>query len=254
MNIRCEAALAVLTTNSLVKRCEALDDALRIVTWFEHPGGDLIEMFLIEKGGQLLITDYGETLRMLHAHDFDPGSSPTRESIFEHVLRTHRAEVQEGTIEMRIDGVEDLANGLLRYVQATMKAGELLTHARPRVPGTFNKEVAEYLEQRETAYESEVVVKGKIEEHTVGFALRNGRRTLIEPLSTSSPQYADQLVLRAFAMWYDIKHAWESDGQERLVSLLDDRNNVWRPHRLQLLAEMSDVVKWVDRELLLLRT
>jgi len=251
VNIRCEAALAILTANSLVKRCEALGDALRIVTWFEHPGGDLIEMFLVEKEGQLLITDYGETLRMLHAHDFDPSSSPTRASIFEHILRTHKTEVREGTIEAKIDGVEDLANGLLRYVQATMKASELLTHTRPRVPSMFEKEVAEYLDQHEAMYESKVVVEGKIEEYTVGFALRNGRRTLIEPLSTSSSQYADQLVLRAFAMWYDIRHAWESVDKERLVSLLDDRNNVWRLHRLQLLSEMSDVVKWVDRELLL---
>lgn len=53
--------------------CREEDGRLTIVTPAEHPDGDLVELYLTEEDGRLVLTDHAETLAVLASYGLELG-------------------------------------------------------------------------------------------------------------------------------------------------------------------------------------
>lgn len=71
-----------LLKETLPSLYECREDAgrLKIRTPAEHPDGDYVEVYLMESEEGLILSDLGETLRILLNYNFDIGGTPKRKN------------------------------------------------------------------------------------------------------------------------------------------------------------------------------
>ncbi len=226
--------------------CYQENGRIVVVTPFEYPDGDLMEFYVTEEAGQLVITDFAETLASLASLRFDVESTPKRRKLLESVVQGAGVHYFQGELRVPVQSDQELVPALTKLSQAALRAGDLLFTSRFGAGTTFKEEVEEYLTETGLPHEQDHRVTGRSgQTYTPDFYVERTRPMLIEALSTASAGYAEQLVNRTVRMWYDISR---TDGRFSYATVLDDAENVWKAQHIEVLTSLSELVVWSERE------
>lgn len=147
---------------------------------------------------------------------------------------------------MWVEREADLVSAIMRLSQAVVQVRDLLFTMRYGAGTAFNEEVEEFFTQREIRYETNRTILGRSgQQYSVDFFVERRRPALVQTLSGGSAGYADILVSKTVRMWYDISRA---DGRFEYVSVMDDSLDVWKRSHFELLADLSRLTTWSERE------
>ena len=247
MNLPCSAVKEMIQRElSPLFDCRQEDGRLVIVTPFEYPDGDLMEFYLTEERGELVVTDLAETIATLAAYRFDVESTPKRRRLFESVLQGQGVHYFQGEIRVPLASDRELVSALVRLSQAALRTTDLLFTSRFGAGTTFKEEVEAYLSEKGLPHQADYKLTGRSgQTYTLDFYIERRQPLVLEALSTASSGYAEQLVNRTVRMWYDLKRV---DGRLTYATVLDDSEDIWKTQHLEILTSLSELITWSERE------
>jgi hypothetical protein len=243
---------AVIAALPQILRCEPTESGLRLRTVFEHPDGDLIDLFLVEEGGTSWLTDHGEALRHLDALGFDATNTPKKRALFQDALSNLAVQDQGGRLALAVNlsDAKDFTTKLLRLGQAMTRVGDILFMAREQSPRFFRDDVEDFLQERGIEAQAGPQVVGRSgQPYTFDFRVpRTSTPLLLKTLTTGSRAAAETLVSGTVRMFYDLSR---TSSEEQRVAIVDDSDDVWTPAQLDLLGDLGKLVLWSTPEKLL---
>lgn len=230
--------------------CSTVDQHVRIRTPFLYPDGDVIDVYLVEQNGKMALTDFGESLRWLRSQSSSMKKTPKQKMFVHDVCMTHRAELQNGMLLVRLESINALADAVIRLGQASARVADIVFTMRVRSTQSATDEVEEYLREKDVTYRRGENISGRSGRlWNIDFVVTaNENVSLVQVLSTGSRVTAKNIVNQVVAMWVDInptqRDLFQADKARR-VSLFDDTSDVWEPSDFDLVASVGDdVVRW----------
>lgn len=226
--------------------CAPVNEYTRIRTPFLYPDGDAIDLFLKEQGGQVTITDLGETLRWLRTQSIAPRRSPKQNKLIEDVCLTHGLELFRGMFLARVRPGDDLAAVVMRLAQGALRAADIWFTMRSRSVESVSDEVDLYLTEKQVTFERQQPLLGRSgRTWRPDFHTRTpDHSALVYVLSTGSRAAARNVAEHVLAAWYDLNNLNIGPEALRFVSLFDDTMDVWSPEDFKLLEDLSTVTRW----------
>ncbi|NOU18524.1 MAG: DUF1828 domain-containing protein [Bacteroidales bacterium] len=99
-----------------------------------HEDGDMVDIFIEEKNGDLVLSDYGMTLmRLSYSYEID---TPNKESIFQRILSENRLEEENGNIKYH-SKKETIYSDIMHVTQTYMKIGSMRFFKREVIESLF---------------------------------------------------------------------------------------------------------------------
>ena len=243
----CDAILASLAVILNEVECQESSPGHSVVNSpFMNLDGDFPEVHIIESGdGNLLLTDYGESLRNLSNSNVDTADSETRTDILNRVSSLLDVRNERGRFQVQVPP-EMLGEGLLRMFQALAFVEDLIFTASPRDEAEFHSRVESLL--------SPIAVDGRItknqefngksgRKYRADFHVHRTRDVWIDAISASTSGSFQNQVNRAHAMWSDA-----ADESVRRITLLDDTVAVMDRGAPTFLATVCHVHLWSKSE------
>lgn len=226
--------------------CAEHNDGVRIRTPFWYPDGGIVDLFVKERGGHYVVTDYGESLGWLRLQSLSRRRSPKQQRLVQDVCLTLGVELFKGQLIIRCDSRARLADCILRMGQAAVRVSDLWFTLRTRSVESTTDEVEDYLQERTIAFERSVRLAGRSgRSWTIDFQTRTpGRSALVVVLATGSSAAAHRIADHVVAGWHDLQPLRVGPDGPRFVSLFDDTANVWAEEEFRLVESISDVAHW----------
>lgn len=249
MTISCEK---VAEQVGLLFTCEQVNQFVRIRTPMLYPDGDLIDIFFQEIGGQLILTDLGETLRWLRMQTVSAKRTKKQDRLIADIAINHNVEFFRGMLMVRVAETSQLGTQVMRLAQAALRVSDLWFTMRNHAFESIADEVQEFLLEHRIPHERDKKVIGRsMRSWTVDFhTFLPARSAYVTVLSTASASAAQGITNSALAQWVDLA-SYQATQDIRFVSLFDDTADVWREYNFRQLEEFSEVVLWSNPEQLL---
>lgn len=125
--------------------CSPANEHTRIRTPFLYPDGDVIDLFLTERG-VFTVTDLGETLGWLRMQSPSARRSPKQQKLIEDVCLNHGLELYKGMLLARVpEGGAALVSTVMRVAQGALRVADLWFTLRTRAVESVSDEVEEFL-------------------------------------------------------------------------------------------------------------
>ena len=226
----------------------APSNAVRVRTPMLYPDGDLVDAFVVEQGGEYLVTDFGDTLGWLRMHSASDGLTPKQRGMADDVCRDLGVGRDRGQLTLRCRDRAEIADAVHRLGQAAVRIADILFAFRPQAvmpadAGRVADEVDAWLRSHSLPVERGVRRNGQ-SGHTwkVDYQVDAPERTALVCLLTGGGTAAAwRRTLEVFAGFADLG---EPAGQSRLVSLFDDVNGEWQGESVNLVERVSLPVMW----------
>jgi hypothetical protein len=230
--------------------CAQVNEYTRIRTPFLYPDGDVIDVFLKNKGGVLTLTDLGESLRWLKMQSLSPRRSPRRQKLIQDVCLTHGLEFFHGMLVLRVAAGESLASATTRIAQGALRVADVWFTMRTRSVESVNDEVEDLLKEKSIPFErGEELIGRSGKAWRIDFHTRTPRRSsLVSVLSTGSRSASKAIAEHVLATWYDLSNLKVGPEALQFISLFDDTADVWSSSDIHLLAELSEIARWSKPE------
>jgi hypothetical protein len=257
MILTCDHLKEALTGFAFVKDCVTLPNGtLRIATPFRYPDGSLIDVFLKDDAkapdikdtfiNGCVLSDYGQTMGYLMDLHIRPHGNPHKRAILQDVCAALRVEYRAGELQKWIDprDMEAVADGIIELAQACVRVADLSFLSRFGIRPEFNEDVGQFLRtvQQVRIEGPGVGLPGRWgRDVLVDFIVRSdGNQSLLKTVSTggASANIHPQLA-EAFCRWTDLK---ESRPQDRLITVIDDKEQIKRHDDVDRLKTISQVV------------
>ena len=240
----CEALRRGLS--SLYECTLAPQDAVRVRTPFMYPDGDIVDVFVEERGGEYLLTDYGEALGWLQMQSFTDDLTPNQRRLVEDVCLTLGIDLDRGQLTLRCARTSDLADAVQRVGQAGVRVADVWFTMRTPAVETIADEVQEWLREHRLPFQRNVRLTGRSRRvWTVDYQVESDARTsLVFLLSTGTQSWARRLSERVVATCTDLSHLSANTPDISFVSLFDDSTNVWQDEDFALVERFSRVATW----------
>jgi len=220
-------------------------EGVRVRTPLLYPDGGLVDVFVLERGGQHLVTDYGDALGWLRMQSASGKLSPKQRWLVDDVRLTLGVDLHRGQLQLRCDDTGGLAGAVQRVAQAVVRVADIWFTFRTRVAESIADEVDDWLRGRAFDFQKGVQRDGRSGRHwTVDYQIVAGARmSLVFLLSSGSRANARRVSEHVVAGCFDLFHLSES-GEASLVSLFDDTADVWQPEDFNLVQEVSQTAMW----------
>ena len=240
-----QASLSPLFTCS-----PASEGAVRVRTPFMYPDGGIVDVFVVEEGGELSVSDFGESLGWLRTQASSTRRSPKQERLVADVCQTLGLELNRGELSRPADEGEPLADSVLRVAQGAVRVSDLWFTQRSRVRATAVDEVSEWFGERGIEHQRAVQRSGRSGRNwTVDFEARTeAGKVMVFLLSSGSRSAARRIAEHVVAGCVDLSHLAREGSQRTLVSLFDDTQDVWRNEDFRLVEQQSRVALWSNPE------
>lgn len=226
------------------------DGTAVIVTPYRLPDGDLIEL-MVEEGatGNVVVSDFGETLAMLAVQGFDVHASEKRKWLLERAARLTEVILAEG--ELRKQGAPDEVGSLVLDVAAAARGvADLIYLHRSQEPRDFDSRAVEFMADHAAEVQPRVSITGESGHRyrVTARVLRADKKPLL--ISALSPRGKGQIkgsVDRTIRQWVDINGAI---ARAQKISFLNDVGMEWKDSDVRLLSRFSVVSTWNTRHAL----
>jgi hypothetical protein len=223
-------------------QCRHIGSKLQILTPYVYPDNDFISVFIIDKGGgNIAVTDLGETLRSLDSQGLDTSTAKKR-YVIEQIAHKANVTVSEGRLisEGRESTVGDL---ILDVVTASKGIADLIYSARSYEPATFKDEVIAWVTAEHIQADFSVKERG-VTGSTYTVDVRANTRNvqlLAQALSPPESKNVKPKINSVFRMWSDL------NSNRPRVSILNDDGYEWKGEDVRLLSGVSIIAYWHDR-------
>jgi hypothetical protein len=218
----------------------------RIRTPYLYPDGDNIELFCKTEGEVTTVSDLAETSRWLRMQTVSPRRSAKQRQLMEDIRLTHGVEYYRGMLQARCRPGDSLAAVVTRVAQSALRMSDLWFTFRTRAVESITDEVADYLVERELAFDRTEKLLGRSGRGwNVDFHVRTASRSsLVYVLSTGNRSAAHAISEHVVAAWYDLNQLAAGPEALRFVSLFDDTMDVWNDEDYELVSGLSTVARW----------
>lgn len=225
----------------------------RIRTPYLYPDGDHIDLFCKSSDGVVTVSDLGETNRWLRTQTLSPRRSPKQSALIADIALTHGVEFFKGMLQARCRPGDSIAATVTRVAQAALRVSDIWFTFRTRAVESVADEVADFLVERQFAFERAEKLAGRSgRAWVVDFHVRTPERSsLVYVLSTGSRSTARGVAEHVLAAWYDLNHLAAGPEALGFVSLFDDTADVWTPEDFKLVEPLSAVVRWSEPDRLI---
>ena len=224
----------------------APQEGVRVRTPMLYPDGDVVDVFVLERGSGYTITDFGDALGWLGLQSISRQRSPKQQMLIQDVCQTLRIELFQDQLVIRQVVSDELAESVLRVAQAAVRVSDLWFTFRSQSFQNTADEVDEWLREKRIPFDRQVTKQGRSAQNwTIDFETHTDNRTsLVFLLSTGSRGTVRRLAEHVLAGCVDLSHLKIDQSGLAFVSLFDDTEDVWRPEDFNLVDEHSEIARW----------
>lgn len=229
-------------------KCKQNGKYLSIQTPFYYPDGDVIEIFVHQRSGKIVVSDLGETMRYLGAYDLDVKNYSKRQVIINDVINLLNVKFIKNVFYKPIKSMDHLPEDLFDLSQCIIRICDLLYTVRGSSPAGFVEEVKDFLDFHKFKFEEGFTVETTSDhkyEFDLGIEVDDSTIKLVKLMSPPSKSTQKPNFDRVLRMWVDLENFSEYKKSSR-ITLLDDTNYIWRD--LILIEKYSIVTDWSDKE------
>ena len=278
-----ELCIALQNNFSALFECvEAPQEGVLIHTPFMYPDGGIVDVFVIERNGQYIITDHGDALGWLSIQSVQDNLSPEQWSLVNDICRTLGVELNRGRLVLRCETITEMGESVHLVGQAAVRVSDVwfTLHLQPtetvhrdtvsalsrqsetvevvyeRVPsrqGSYRRdanvvkrEVANWLAERKMPFRAnsqEVGISGR--KWRMDYRIDTEVQTsLVSVLSAGSRSGAYRVTERAIARCVDLNPLKERQPELAFVSLFDDTQEVWLGEDFKMVSGLSEIALW----------
>jgi hypothetical protein len=225
--------------------CSRVNRYTRIRTPFFYPDGDVIDLFLEEKNGEIILTDLGETLRWLSSQAVSEKRSKKQLELIQDVLKGTGVRQHHGSLQLDVRDAADFANTVTTLSQAALRIADVWFTFQPRSGETVVEEVEGFLRVKKIFFDKAPELRGHSgNKWKLDFYTRTARRNaLVKVLHTDKKGSARRIAEHVLAGWVDLEPTRRTE-QTKFISLFNDTNDVWDPEEYRLVETLSEVARW----------
>ncbi len=237
-----------LSLPALYECSPAPQEGVRVRTPMMYPDGDLVDVFVLERGSERVVTDHGDALGWLSGRSASGALTATQDAMAQDVCRTQGVELHRGRLLRRCESEAAVADAVQRVALAAVRVADIWFTFRARTQATIGDEVNEWLMSKERQLDVKRQVKnrgGSSREWTIDYEIRSEARTsMVLLLSTGTRGAVRRIIDHAVAGWFDLKHLQQAQSDLAFVSLFNDTEDVWREEDFRLVEEVSEIARW----------
>jgi hypothetical protein len=224
----------------------AAQEGVRVRTPLLYPDGGVVDVFVLERNGRYIVTDFGDALGWLRMQSVSVRRSRKQQLLIDDVCQTLGIEFSSGQLTLRSGGDDELGETVLLLAQAVVRVSDLWFTLRARSVETTADEVSDWLREKQIPFDRAVRQPGRSGQHwTIDFRTRASERTsLVFLLSTGSRPAVRRITERVLAGCVDLSHLKVSEPNLGFVSLFDDTSDVWREEDFALVNTTSEIALW----------
>lgn len=228
----------------------APEGAVRVRTPFMYPDGDIVDVFVEERGGKPVVTDYGESLGWLQMQSVRDQLTGNQRQIVDDVCVTLGVELNRGQLTLRCADVSSLGDAIHRLGQAAVRVSDIWFTLRNRAVVSVADEVDAWLREQKFNSKRNARREGRSgRTWTVDYEVVAQTQTShVFLLTTGSQAWARRLSERVVAACTDLSHLTFDKANASFVSLFDDTVNVWRDEDFALIEPFSRIAIWSQPE------
>ena len=238
-------------------------EGVRVRTPMMYPDGSIVDAFVLERGGAYVITDFGATLSWLRMQSARGSITSRQHGMIGDICRTLGAELSNGQLLVRCAAGTGLADAVLLLSQAAVRVSDIWFTSSSYAAGATGMSVAtsmsvspaardiasevnNWLGERRLQVKRGVKYPGQSSrEWSVDYEISADARTsLVFLLSASSRTKAQRLAEHVLTGCFDLSYLKDSPGKFTLISLFDDRRDVWQEEDFTLVGGHSQIARW----------
>ena len=225
-------------------------EGVRVRTPMLYPDGGVVDVFVLERDGSYIVTDFGDTLGWLGLQSVSQQRTPKQNALVQDVCQTLRIEFSSDQLMLRDVASGALGESVLRVAQAAVRVSDLWFTLRSQAIQTTADEVDEWLRERAIDFERQVSKQGRSTQNwTIDFETYTDSRTcFVFLLATGTRGAVRRMTEHVVAGCVDLNHFKETQPNLAFVSLFDDTEDVWQPRDFSLVEEVSEVARWSHRD------
>ncbi len=248
MNINALCTSVEQTLPSLFTCSPAPSEGARVRTPMLYPDGGVVDVFVLERGNNYTVTDFGDALGWLWLQSISQRRSGRQEWLIRDVCQTLRIELVHDQLVLRAVTGDTLEEAVIRIAQAAVRISDLWFTLRSLTWQTTADEVDEWLGTKGIPFQRNVSKQGRsTRDWTINFETQADDRTaLVFLLSTGSRGTVRRITEHVVTGCVDLSHLKTTQSKLVLVSLFDDTVDVWRPEDFRLVEEHSQIARWSD--------
>jgi hypothetical protein len=240
---------AIATTLSGLFSCAQQGPYVRVRTPYLYPDGDIIDLFVrYNDAGGGSVSDLGETVAWLRMQTVAERRTDKQTAIIKDVTQTHGVEFFKGMLGARFANGENPTDAIVRTAQACIRVSDLWFTFRNRSVQSFQEEVSEFLTERHIPFQPGPRLVGRSTKiWTPDFQVKTDEQSsFIYTLATGSRGAATNIIKSVVTQLYDLNHVRYGEPVE-FISLFDDTVNIWSQEDFDLVADLSKVARWSER-------
>lgn len=220
------------------------DDGCFLVTPFERPDGDFIELQVEPLAGdRVRLSDMGDSLGYLYVNGLTLSKAVMQEA--QRISASFGVSLDRGTVWY--EGEQQSAGeGMHRLIQATQAVSSLIQKRRPHSRVLFDDDVESLLIHSSVPYDRNFAARGERQTHTIRFHLDSGRNLLVQPIAAAQKSTAHSWAERWAYRFADLR---ASDDRWRFAAVLDDRGartQIWTADTVTPIQEHA--IRWSERD------
>ena len=119
----CEALSGELP--SLFEYRRGLHDDVQVITPLIYPDGGLVDVFVVKRGGQYVVTDYGDAHGWLRMQSWGGELAPRQEELIARACRGLGVDLDHGRLSLCCEDAAELAQTILLVAQAVLRVAHV---------------------------------------------------------------------------------------------------------------------------------
>ena len=226
------------------------DGQIRVRTPFMYPDGDMIDVFILDIGGNIQITDYGVTLDWLRIQSTNLRRSARQELLIRDACQTLDVTLDRGQLTLDYVKECEVGEAVIRLSQACMRVADAWFLEHSRVARDLSSDVFIWLGKQGLRVKRSTPFRGLSgREWNVDYCVASKQKTsLVFLLSVQSRGSSHGAIHRVHTGCSDLDRMPPAQRNWSLVSLFDDTVDVWKSEDYALLAQVSTVASWSRRD------
>ena len=228
----------------------APQEGVRVRTPMLYPDGGVVDVFVLERNGRYVVTDFGDALGWLGLQSSSRQRSTKQNALIHDVCQTLRVDRYYDQLMLRSVAKDELGEAVLRVAQAAVRVSDIWFTLRSQTLQTVADEVDEWLREREIVFEREVKKQGRSTQNwTIDFETRTESRScFVFILATGARPAVRRMTEHVVAGCVDLNHLKVGQPSLAFVSLFDDTEDVWESRDFFLVGEVSKIARWSHRD------
>ena len=224
----------------------ALREGVRVRTPMLLPDRDLVDVFVIERNGKFVVTDYGDTLGWMGVQSVRSKPPKAQVAMIQHVCRSLGLVMDHGELMVKDVPFDRLPDAVFRVAQGVVRVADSAYAARIRTAPSTADHISALLSGIHLTFHRNVQRKGASGRiWKVDFETHTSNCTgLVYVLSTTSHAAGGRMVRNLVNAVPDIRKCESRGTPLAFAAVFNDFTNVWVDEDYLRISNYAEVVRW----------